>query len=409
MLVIGGGLVGAAAALRLQQAGVRTVLIDPGDKRRAASYGNAGHIGVEQVAPWSQWRNVWRAPGASFAFGGPLDFRWRDAGLIAPWALRFLAACDARAVARGREALGALLSEAMGAWQRLVRDLGAPDLLLPHGHVTAWTNARAAEQGRRAAERTDWGSATWRELRADEIARYGAIMRKPPHAGIHFSGTGQVSDPQHARDIVLEAFLAQGGEIVADTAVRLESDGRVGLASGGERRAEGVLVAAGAWSGTLLRQLGTKPPLIGERGYAMQSAESEWPRDLPTTVFEQFFLVFSRFSGGLRATSCIEFGSPDAPGDPRKWRLMQKRIGALGLGFAAKPDRWVGARPTLPDYVPAIGRLKRAPRILYVFGHAHLGLTMSAVTAELVADLATGRPAPFDLDAFGLERFGDLS
>ena len=88
---------------------------------------------------------------------------------------------------------------------------------------------------------------------------------------------------------------------------------------------------------------------------------------------------------------------------------VQKRIGALGLAFAAKPDRWVGARPTLPDYVPAIGRLKRAPRILYAFGHGHLGLTMSAVTGEVVADLATGRPASIDLDAFGLERFGDLS
>ncbi|HCK84548.1 MAG TPA: FAD-dependent oxidoreductase, partial [Hyphomonadaceae bacterium] len=77
ILVIGGGFVGAASALRLQQAGVQTALIDPGDMRRAASWGNAGHLGLEQVTPWSAWENVLRAPRSSFAFGGPLDFRWR--------------------------------------------------------------------------------------------------------------------------------------------------------------------------------------------------------------------------------------------------------------------------------------------------------------------------------------------
>jgi D-hydroxyproline dehydrogenase len=405
ILVIGGGLVGAASALRLQQAGVRTILIDPGDQRRAASYGNAGHIGAEQVSPWSEWRNVWRAPASSYAVGGPLDFRWRDAARLAPWIARFLAACDARTVARGREALGALLGEAMGAWVRLARDCGAPDLVLPHGHVTAWTHPRAAELGRAAASRTHWGGATWRDLSDSELARYGAVMRHPPCAGILFDGTGQVRDPQGARDAIMAGFAALGGEVVAGTVQHVRADGLATLTSKRELRAEGVLIAAGAWSGPLLRQLGVAAPLIGERGYSLQSAASDWPQDLPTTIFEEFFLVFTRFASGLRATSCIEFGAPDAPADPRKWALMQRRIRELGLAFSETPDRWVGPRPTLPDYLPAIGRLKRAPNVLYAFGHAHLGLTMSAITGELIAGLATDRGAAIDLGALAVERF----
>src|SRR5690606_37242425 len=113
ILVIGGGLVGAASALRLQPSGVRTTLIDPGDKRRSASYGNAGHIGAEQVRPWSAWENVWRAPLSSFALGGPLDFRWRDVSLWGPWAQRFFEACAAACHARGQAALSAILTEAL--------------------------------------------------------------------------------------------------------------------------------------------------------------------------------------------------------------------------------------------------------------------------------------------------------
>jgi D-amino-acid dehydrogenase len=79
-------------------------------------------------------------------------------------------------------------------------------------------------------------------------------------------------------------------------------------------------------------------------------------------------------------------------------------IRALGVRFG-KSDRWMGPRPTLPDYVPAIGRLKHAPKVLYAFGHAHLGLTMCAITSELVLALARETEAPFDLAPFNIERF----
>jgi D-amino-acid dehydrogenase len=406
ILVIGGGLIGAASALRLQAAGVQATLIDPGDKRRAASFGNAGHIGVEQVTPWSAWENIWRAPASSFAIGGPLDFRWTDVGLWAPWSLRFMAACEPARFARGREALTALLADAMPAWLRLADLAEAPGIVIPHGHVTAWMTPAGAERGLASTAQTAWGAASYREMSASELERYAGVLKSVPHAAVLFSGTGQVSEPQAARDAILAAFRARGGETVSDAAVRVERDGRVALASGATREADAVLVAAGAWSRRLMEGLGVKAPLIGERGYSVQSAEHNWPADLPTTVFEENFVVLSRFSSGLRATSFLEIGSPDAPGDERKWRKLESRIADLGVKFSATPDRWVGPRPTLPDYVPAIGRLERAPNVLYAFGHQHLGLTMCAITSELVAAIATERAPSVDLAPFRIERFG---
>jgi D-amino-acid dehydrogenase len=85
---------------------------------------------------------------------------------------------------------------------------------------------------------------------------------------------------------------------------------------------------------------------------------------------------------------------------------LHKHLAELGVQFSKTPDRWVGPRPTLPDYVPAIGRLKRAPKVLYAFGHAHLGLTECAITAEAIEALAADKPPPFDLAPFQIERFG---
>ena len=406
IIVIGGGFIGAAAALRLQEAGVQVTLIDPGDKRRAASFGNAGHIGVEQTAPWSAWRNVWRAPASSFAMRGPLDFRWSDVALWSPWAMDFLQAAGRARFVRGQEALTALLADAMPAWLRIAQLAGAPEIVIPHGHVTAWTTPRAAEAGVRAMHSTSWGAATWREMSAGELAAYSAVLRAAPCAGVRFSGTGQVSEPQAARDALMKSFVDKGGEVIAAKAARIDAGSGVFVSWEDKTlEADAVLIAAGAWSRALIAQLGVRAPLIGERGYSVQSAEHNWPTDLPTTVFEENFVVLSRFVSGLRATSFLEFGNPDAPGDERKWRLLESRIAQLGIKFSKTPDRWVGPRPTLPDYLPAIGRLERKPNVLYAFGHQHLGLTMSAINAEIVTALATDQRPPVDLGAFKIERF----
>lgn len=406
ILVIGGGLVGAACALRLQAAGVQVTLIDPGDKRRGASFGNAGHIGSEQIAPWSAWGNVLRAPGSSFGAGGPLDFRWSDVALWTPWVMRFLRSCDPAQFERGREALDNLLEDSLPAWRRIAELAQAPEIVIPHGHVTAWMTERGAEEGLASCAAAKWGRTTsWREMTSTELARYSSVLNREPKAAVIFSGTGQVSEPQAARDAMLSSFAERGGETVVGSVVRVEANARVMLADGSRREADAVLVCAGPWSRGLMEQLGVNTPLIGERGYHLQSAETNWPRDLPTTVFAENFVVASRFSSGVRCTSFVEFGSPDAPGDERKWTRLRQRIDELGIEFEANPDRWVGSRPSLPDFLPATGRLERAPKVLYAFGHAHLGLTEAPITSEIIAAIAAEKAPPVDIAPFRIERF----
>ena len=407
-LVIGGGLVGAASALRLQAAGFATTLIDPGDPRRAASFGNIGHIAAEQVQPLASRESLRTFPGRLFGAGGPLDFRWSDIGLWGPWAARFIAATEPGRHARGQAALTAILADALPAWRRLAGLAGAPEVVGRDGHAVVWMSPRAAEKGLAAWARTPTGSTAFRPMTAEELAAYDGVMRRAPAAGIRFTGTAQVSEPQAARDALLAAFEARGGERAAGTVTRLSGGGPVvaELAEGGSREAEGALVTAGAWSGRLMRGLGVAAPVIAERGYSVQSADHGWDEGLPPTVFEEHAMVVSRFTSGLRASSFVEFGRPDAPGDPRKWRYLERRLSDLGVRFSPAPDRWVGPRPTLPDYMPAIGRLEGDPRILYAFGHQHLGLTMAAVTAELTTALAVGEAPPIDLKPFRIERFG---
>jgi D-amino-acid dehydrogenase len=116
-------------------------------------------------------------------------------------------------------------------------------------------------------------------------------------------------------------------------------------------------------------------------------------------------MILTRFASALRACSFVELADVDAPADPRKWKRLRKHVAELGLPFGDAPSQWMGARPTLPDYVPAIGRSDRAPNLIYAFGHQHLGLTLGPLTGDIVLALALGAEPPVSLLPFNVERF----
>jgi D-amino-acid dehydrogenase len=409
ILVIGGGMVGAASALRLKAAGLDVGLVDPGDTRRGASFGNAGHIATEQVEPLASWPTIFGAPNRLFALGrGVLDFRPGDIGMWLPWSIRLMAAANRKRFRHGTAQLGALQARAMEAWQRLAALAEAPDIVRAEGHNIVWMSPDAARRGLAAWPKANTGTTRFREMTRDELDVYRGALNASPAGGLHFTGSGQFKEPQAARDAFIAAFRARGGTELQGSAVELRVyDGGVAvtLDNGVVRHADEVLLCAGAWTGRLMRQLGIDPPLIAERGYSVQSAEHHWP-NVPPTHFEERSLYVVRFSSGLRATSFLELGNPDSPSDPRKWTWLETQLQELGIAFAKEPDRWRGPRPTLPDFLPAIGRMEGHKRVLYAFGHQHLGMTLSAITAELVEALVTGAAPAVDLTAFRVERFG---
>lgn len=66
---------------------------------------------------------------------------------------------------------------------------------------------------------------------------------------------------------------------------------------------------------------------------------------------------------------------------------------------------WTGVRPASRDGQPLIGAHPHLPRVWLACGHEGLGITTSLATAELLAELALGRPSTLDASAFSPSRF----
>ncbi|HZF96122.1 MAG TPA: FAD-binding oxidoreductase [Allosphingosinicella sp.] len=399
MIVVGGGVIGMNCALSLQARGIAVTVVDPG-MLRGASLGNAGHIAVEQVEPLASLATLRSLPRMLYSRGGPVSLMPREIGAWLPFAMRFARAAAPARFRAGKAALSSIAAAAIPAWRRQLERAGAADLLLDHGHYAVWETERAAEAGRRSWAAADTGAVTVREASRDELARIEAQLSVRLAGGVRFDGSAQIAGLDLLAAALVRSFERSGGVRVRGAAAEV-SAGAVTLETGERYEADAVLVAAGAASGPLLPR--HRVPLIAERGYHLQAAESDWPLDLPPVVFEERSIIVTRFRSGLRAAGFFEFARPEAKPDPRKWARLRSHLSDLGIAFS-EPVEWTGARPTLPDYLPAMGRT--ADGLFYAFGHQHLGLTLAAATGEAIGALAAGDAPRFDLSPFRIERFG---
>jgi glycine/D-amino acid oxidase-like deaminating enzyme len=166
-----------------------------------------------------------------------------------------------------------------------------------------------------------------------------------------------------------------------------------------------AVVCAGAWSAQLLSPFGIRAPLEAERGYHVELTNHAPLTDAPI-FYGDHNVVVTPMASRLRASSYLEFAGLDAPPDPRKPAQLRAKLRQLGYQCDIAGPSWMGPRPTLPDYLPGIGRAPGPHNLFYAVGHQHLGLTLAAVTADLIADLVIGRTPRFDVTAFDLRRFG---
>jgi len=404
-IVIGGGVVGLSIATGLQRVGIEVTVIDVAPAGGAASWGNAGHIAIEQVEPLASWPVLRSAPRRLFSRGGALGLPPSQIKRWLPFALRMTRA--AQRVELGREALRSLLANALPAWKTLSEQLGAASLVRETGHFVVWESPASAVTGLAAWRGVDIGTARFHECDADEMRLLASLTKQAPVAAIRFENTAQIADLPKLAEALRTFITARNGRIVSATAravTHRASSVGVTLDDGSSIEADFAVVAAGVRSRELLEPYGSSVPIIAERGYHLQMTEHHWP-DIPPVVFEDRSMIVTRFDSGLRAASFLEFSSVDAPPDDRKWQRLRSHVSALGLPCDAPSRQWMGARPTLPDYLPAIGRLAHASNIFYGFGHQHLGLTLAAITGDLIGQLATGSPTTVSLKPFDLRRF----
>src|SRR5581483_8319975 len=225
-------------------------------------------------------------------------------------------------------------------------------------------------------------------------------------AGLWYPDSAHVLDPAEVTRALAAAALERGAVLLQEEVRQLQPLGAgIEITTASDRlTVNTAIVCAGAWAAPLLAPFGLRAPLEAERGYHVELPGHAPFADAPL-IYANEKIAVTPLTGRLRASSYLELAGLEAPADPRKPARLRARLRSLGYHCELEGPSWMGPRPTLPDYLPGIGRVPSGPRVFYAVGHQHLGLTLAVVTAELLADLVAERAPRFDITALDLRRF----
>jgi len=409
--VVGAGIIGVACALQLARQGRRVVIIDQQEPGHGASFGNAGHLATEQVFPIADASILTRLPAMLMDPMGPLRLDWKYLPRALPWFTRLLLNLRPAPFQRTVAGIRALNEGSLGAWHRLLGSIERPHLMREDGSLLVFERAESRQAIDALQARMSQQEVPVDHWHASVVQDAAPQLSKGIQGGLFFPRTGHFLDPYGVVCELMEAAKASGVQYLKRQVVggKLDEHGVSLRTDQGTVAARQVLIACGAHSASLTGALtGKKVPLDTERGYHLMLPHEHGRLPFAVTSLERKFIM-TPMDGGLRLAGTVEFAGLDRPPNmERAWQLHRLSQGLFRRDLSAEDATpWMGFRPSLPDSLPIIDNVCEG-KVLLAFGHQHLGLTQAAVTAELIARLASpaaasnGLPAlePYRLDRF---------
>jgi D-amino-acid dehydrogenase len=227
--------------------------------------------------------------------------------------------------------------------------------------------------------------------------------------GVYYPHGMHTINPFRVVETLAERFAADGGTVLRARVRGFKRTGNQVTAvqlTDGELPAKAVVITAGRASGELTRLLGFNAPLVAERGYHVMLAPDNVRFDMPVSPAERGFFI-TPMEEGLRVAGTVELAAPHQPPSWHRADLLIKHLKDIFPGVGgAEQSRWIGERPSLPDFRPAIGRAPRLANVYCGYGHQHVGLTLATATGRLIARQMEGEELPAALAACDPGRFG---
>jgi D-amino-acid dehydrogenase len=379
VIVVGGGAIGVCSALELARRGASVTLLERGPALASGcSAGNAGLICPSHSTPISNPVSVRNGLRWMWKRDSPFYLRPRPA--VLPWLARF--ALASRRWEEGTRAVRALSVESLELHARLGAELGTSF------ERTGTLNVYATAAGLAGAAREAEGSGLRHEvLDADATREREPALIGPIAGSVLYPDEGRV-DPRRFVEAVGRAAAEAGAEIRTGSQVR----------SPDELRAGTVVVAAGAWSRTLVHL-----PLEGGKGYHLDFELAEGDPRIPAWV-QETWTIATPLPDKLRLSGTLELAGLDLSVSGARVDAIRRGGERWFRGLAGRTvlETWAGLRPCLPDGLPAIGRLGR---VVVATGHAMKGVSLAPLTGRLVAQLVAGEEPAHDLRPFDPNRF----
>ncbi|CAB3638460.1 D-amino acid dehydrogenase [Achromobacter pestifer] len=394
--IIGAGITGVTSAYALSKLGYQVTVYDR--QRYPAmetSYANGGQLSASNAEVWNSTATVLKGLRWMWRKNAPLllnpKFSWHKYS----WLAQFMAQ-----IPNYRENTIATTRLAIEARQHLFDMAEAEGIdfdLERRGILHIYHDAASFEAARRANTLLQAGGLERYAVSGSEARNIEPTLQTDCHGGF-YTPSDATGDIHKFTSGLARACERQGVTFVQDAEIeQISRDGRPYvldvLRNGGTQRerheANAIVICAGAVSRKFARQMGDSLNIYPVKGYSisvhLDDAQSQAGAPSVSLLDEAAKIVTSRLGDRFRVAGTAEFNGFNM--DIRAERV-QPLVDWTRKHFphirTSRVVPWCGLRPMTPNMMPRVGPGKR-PGVFYNTGHGHLGWTLSAATAQMLA------------------------
>jgi D-amino-acid dehydrogenase len=409
VLVVGGGVIGAACSHELSKSGFEVTVIDKGAWGSGCSHGNCGFICPSHVLPLTEPGTVKKTLLSMLKGNSPFSIRPRLDPRLWKWLWRFARRCRHDLMLQAARDRAPLLERSLSAYREMVEAGILECEWQERGILFLYQSEKLLDKFNQTARLLkDEFQLRSERVEGDQLQAMEPTLKPGLAGGWYFP------DDVHVRpDRLMSSWrvqLEKQGVHVRENCefgqlVR-ERDRVVAVVAGGEEfDVDELVIATGALTPLLARQLGCRLPIQPGKGYSITMPR---PQPCPTMplVFVQHKVAASPMVSGYRLGSMMEFNGYDSRIKPRRLQLLREAAEQYLEEPYSEPieEEWYGWRPMTSDGVPFIDRLPGLENAWVAAGHNMLGVSMAPATGQLIAQLLGGQDAGIDPAPYRIAR-----
>jgi len=397
--IIGAGITGVTTAYALARQGYSVTVFDR--NRYAAmetSFANGGQLSASNAEVWNSWSTVLKGMKWMLSKDAPLLMNPKPSWHKYSWMAEFV--MNIPNYKKNTIATTKLAIEARKRMFEIATEENIDFDLEKRGILHIYRSKYGYDHAVKVNRLLEAGGLDRRAVTNEEIRSIEPALNGSFYGGF-FTPSDSTGDIHKFTRGLADASVRRGVRFVGDANVQTLKHGADGVAVSWSKasvspseieteRFDAIVICAGIASRKFAAQLGDRVNIYPVKGYSitinLNDDESQKSAPWVSLLDDDAKIVTSRLGAGrLRVAGTAEYNGEnrDIRHDRVKPLVDWSRDLFPGMD-TSNVVPWAGLRPMMPNMLPRVGSGK-LPGVFYNTGHGHLGWTLSAATAEIVA------------------------
>ena len=410
VIVAGGGVIGLCTAYYMKKSGHDVVVIDQGNLKKGASFGNAGYICPSHFIPLASPGIVAKGLQWMLSSTSPFYIKPRLDMDLVKWGLTFWKRSGKSTMEKNAPHLNNILQLSRSLTAEMRDELGNHFHMEEKGCLMLYKSASTEKHEIEMAQDAAAFNIQTRILSAKEVQELEPDVEVNVKGGVLYPSDAHLH-PAELMDTLHEQLEKNGVVFQLETKILgFEKSGRKVtkvLTDKGDFTGDEVVIATGSWLSGILKDLEIDVLLQAGKGYSMTFESISQNLHYPSILVDDR-VAMTPMGADLRMGGTMEISGIGS-------KMLIKRVQSiykaaknyfpdLQVSFPAADKIWHGFRPLSPDGLPYIGRHSKYENLVVAGGHGMLGISLAAGTGKLIDEIISGHKLSIDISAFDVER-----